>query len=103
MAAVTMDIGDGNLIESSLAERQLWRATRYLQLRSGRSSDPRPCRVTPSRARRDRRIGMAEAYCVKDKMKVEIQNPQKITMKNGKPATKGTCPKCGGSVFRIGA
>ena len=39
---------------------------------------------------------MAEAYCVKDKMKVEIQNPQKITMKNGKPATKGTCPKCGG-------
>ena len=46
--------------------------------------------------------GMAEAYCVKDKQKVEIQNPQKITMKNGKPATKGTCPKCGGSVFRIG-
>ena len=33
---------------------------------------------------------MAEAYCVKDKQKVEIQNPQKITMKNGKPATKGT-------------
>ena len=46
--------------------------------------------------------GMAEAYCVKDKKKVEIQNPQKITMKNGKPATKGTCPMCGGSVFRIG-
>jgi hypothetical protein len=46
--------------------------------------------------------GMAEAYCVKDKQKVEIQDPQKITMKNGKPATKGTCPKCGGSVFRIG-
>jgi hypothetical protein len=45
---------------------------------------------------------MAEAYCVKDKKKVEIQNPQKITMKNGKPATKGTCPICGGSVFRIG-
>ena len=46
---------------------------------------------------------VAEAYCVRDKMKVEIQNPQKITMKNGKPATKGTCPKCGNSVFRIGA
>jgi len=47
--------------------------------------------------------GMAEAYCVKDKQKVEIVDPQKITMKNGKPAIKGTCPKCGGSVFRIGA
>ena len=35
--------------------------------------------------------------------KVEIQNPQQITMKNGKPAWKGTCPKCGNSVFRIGA
>ena len=47
-------------------------------------------------------IGMAEAYCVKDKKKVEIKNPTQITMKNGKPATKGTCPVCGGSVFRIG-
>ena len=46
---------------------------------------------------------MAEAYCVKDKKKVEVQNPQTITMKNGKPAWKGTCPKCGNSVFRIGA
>ncbi|MBA3795922.1 MAG: hypothetical protein H0X20_01690 [Chloroflexi bacterium] len=46
--------------------------------------------------------GMAEAYCVRDKKKVEIQDPQQITMKNGKPATKGTCPECKGSVFRIG-
>jgi hypothetical protein len=45
---------------------------------------------------------MAEAYCVKDKMKVEVQNPQRITMKNGKPALQGTCPKCGGKVFKIG-
>ena len=27
---------------------------------------------------------MAQAYCVKDKMKVEVQNPVQITMKNGK-------------------
>ena len=33
-----------------------------------------------------------EAYCVKCKGKVEIQNPQGITMKNGRPATQGTCP-----------
>jgi hypothetical protein len=33
---------------------------------------------------------MAQAYCVKDKQKVEIQNPQNITMKNGKPAIQGT-------------
>ena len=46
---------------------------------------------------------MAEAYCVKDKQKVEVQNAQQITMKNGKPALQGTCPICGGKVFRIGA
>ena len=46
---------------------------------------------------------MAQAYCVKDKMKVEVQTPHNITMKNGKPAVQGTCPKCGGKVFRIGA
>ena len=45
---------------------------------------------------------MAEAYCVKDKQKVEVQNPQRITMKNGKPALQGTCPICGGKVFKIG-
>ena len=35
-------------------------------------------------------------------MKVEVQNPEKITMKNGKTALSGTCPKCGGKVFKIG-
>ena len=45
---------------------------------------------------------MAQAYCVKDKQKVEIKDPVSITMKNGKPATQGTCPMCGTKVFRIG-
>jgi len=46
---------------------------------------------------------MPEAYCVKCKKKVEIKGAKKIKMKNGKPATQGTCPKCGTKVFRIGA
>lgn len=45
---------------------------------------------------------MVTAYCVKCKAKTEIKDPQKVTLKNGKPATKGTCPKCGTKVFRIG-
>jgi NAD-dependent SIR2 family protein deacetylase len=45
---------------------------------------------------------MAEAYCVKCREKVEIKEPEKITMKNGRPATKGVCPVCGTKVFRIG-
>ncbi len=46
---------------------------------------------------------MPEAYCVKCKEKVEIKNPEEITMKNGRPATRGTCPECGTKVFRIGS
>jgi DNA-directed RNA polymerase subunit RPC12/RpoP len=46
---------------------------------------------------------MPEAYCVKCKKKVEIKDAKKITMKNGKPATQGKCPKCSTKVFRIGA
>ena len=45
---------------------------------------------------------MVEAYCVKCRAKKEVVDPQQITMKNGKPATKGKCPDCGTSMFRIG-
>ena len=43
-----------------------------------------------------------QAYCMKCRAKVEVKNPQPITMKNGKPATQGACPTCGTKVFRIG-
>jgi len=43
-----------------------------------------------------------EAYCVKCRAKKEMQNVQEITMKNGKPASKGECPDCGTKMFRIG-
>ena len=45
---------------------------------------------------------MVEAYCVKCKHKRIMDNPRKITMKNGRPARKGKCPKCGTGMFRIG-
>lgn len=45
---------------------------------------------------------MVTGYCVKCKKKQEIQKPQKVKLKNGKPATKGTCPKCSTKMFRIG-
>jgi Zn finger protein HypA/HybF involved in hydrogenase expression len=43
-----------------------------------------------------------EAYCVKCKAKREMKNPQSVTLKNNKPATKGECPVCGTKMFRIG-
>jgi len=42
-----------------------------------------------------------QAYCVKCKAKRDIQNPENVTMKNGRAAMKGTCKVCGTKVFRI--
>ena len=44
---------------------------------------------------------MTEAYCVKCKAKREMNNPNKVTMKNGRNAMKGTCPKCSTGMYRI--
>jgi hypothetical protein len=43
-----------------------------------------------------------QAYCMKCRKKVEISNPRQIKMKNGRPATQGTCGRCHTKVFRIG-
>ena len=45
---------------------------------------------------------MPQGYCMKCRTKREMKNPEKVTLKNGRPATKGTCPNCGTKVFRIG-
>jgi RNase P subunit RPR2 len=43
-----------------------------------------------------------QGYCVKCKAKREMKDAKAVTMKNGKPATKGTCPSCGTTMFKIG-
>ena len=43
-----------------------------------------------------------EAYCVKCKTKREMSNPQAVFTERGTPATRGTCPVCGTTLFRMG-
>jgi pimeloyl-ACP methyl ester carboxylesterase len=43
-----------------------------------------------------------EAYCMKCKVKRGMLNPTEVTLKNGRPALRGTCEVCGTSLFRIG-
>jgi hypothetical protein len=40
-------------------------------------------------------------YCVKCKEKRSIQDAKAVTMANGRPAMKGTCPVCGTGMFKI--
>jgi hypothetical protein len=47
-------------------------------------------------------MAATEGYCVKCKAKKDMKEPEAIVMKNGRPATKGTCPDCGTKMFKIG-
>ncbi len=43
-----------------------------------------------------------DAYCVKCRLKRDMKNPKPTILKNGRPATHGTCPICGTKMYRIG-
>jgi hypothetical protein len=40
---------------------------------------------------------------MKCKTQREMKDATQVTMKNGRPATQGTCPVCGTKMFKIGA
>lgn len=42
-----------------------------------------------------------EGYCVRCKEKTVIAEAKEVTMKNGRPAIMGKCPKCGAGIYRI--
>jgi cold shock CspA family protein len=52
--------------------------------------------------RKQERGESMQAYCLKCRAKREIKDPKTITMKNGRPATQGTCLVCGTKMFRLG-
>ncbi len=61
----------------------------------------RPCEGSGSRARKEeQRMAQYEAYCVKDRKKVQFEG-EEVTLKNGRKAAKGKCPECGTTVMRI--
>ncbi|MCA9968848.1 MAG: type I DNA topoisomerase [Anaerolineales bacterium] len=41
-------------------------------------------------------------YCFKCRAKREMQDPQAEWASNGTPGTRGTCPECGGTIYRAG-
>jgi RNase P subunit RPR2 len=45
---------------------------------------------------------MTKGYCMKCKKLSEMTATKKVKMKNGRPALKGKCGKCGTSMFKIG-
>jgi hypothetical protein len=43
-----------------------------------------------------------QAYCLKCRTQREMKDAKAVQMKNGKPATSGSCPVCGTKMYRIG-
>jgi hypothetical protein len=43
-----------------------------------------------------------EGYCMSCRQTVEMENPQAVWTRKGHPSTRGNCPDCGGTVFRMG-
>ncbi len=50
----------------------------------------------------DAENGEIEAFCVRDRVRVIMIAPTPVWTGKGRPATRGDCPICGGSVFRLG-
>ena len=48
---------------------------------------------------------MISFYCVKCRAKKEVEEDkvEHVTMKNGKPAMRTTCPDCSTTMFKIGS
>jgi hypothetical protein len=44
---------------------------------------------------------MVQAYCLKDKVKIEVTNPRYALNARGAPTVRGTCPKCQGKIYGI--
>ncbi len=44
-----------------------------------------------------------EAYCVRCREKRPLKDPEPVFTAGGRPATRGTCPACGTTLFRMGA
>ena len=41
-------------------------------------------------------------YCMKCKESREMQEAEPVTMKNGRPATRGKCAECSTGMYKIG-
>jgi hypothetical protein len=59
---------------------------------------PAPPAAAPAPQPEQERI---EGYCMKERKKVAIANPEPTVSKDGRNAVRGTCPDCGSNIFRF--
>jgi len=70
-------------------------------LTSQKEAEPpkRAKRTRPPSAEKTEEV--VQAYCVKCKEHRPMNHPRRVTLSNGRPALKDTCPVCGSGLFRM--
>ena len=61
-----------------------------------------PTRRAHPKIQARRNLHTMQAYCLKCRAHTNIDNAEQVTLKNGRPATRGKCATCAATVFRIG-
>lgn len=73
-----------------------WRIKEYLSTGPGVSLESWPLEVEVEEP-----AGEVEAYCLRCRTRRPMDDPQAVITKDGRPGLKGTCPVCGGGMFRF--
>ena len=91
------------LAKLSELEKQILELEKALQNAQKLEDESESDTTTPTISIKENKASSSnsQAYCVKCKKKRDIKDPQDTTMKNGRPAIRGTCSVCGSKVFRI--
>lgn len=92
---------DARALRAEVAEKNATIAKLQKELLASKQGEvraaPKPEAAPPAPAAAE---GTVTAYCVKCRAKRPMQNPRRVTLSNGRPALKGTCPVCNTGMFR---
>lgn len=95
---------DARALRAEVAQKNATIAKLQKELLEARQSEARPAprpeaAPAPAKAHAEPEETVT-AYCVKCRAKRPMQNPRRVTLSNGRPALKGTCPVCHTGLFR---
>jgi hypothetical protein len=91
----------------ALREEMAQKNATIAKLQKDLLSEPQPQAKPVKQAEPQPKVEVAEpaetvtAYCVKCRVNRPIKNPNRVTLSNGRPAIKGTCPVCSSGMFRM--
>lgn len=92
---------DARALRAEVAQKNATIAKLQKDLLASRQVEAQPAaRAEAASPAPDAPESTVTAYCVKCRATRPMQNPRRVTLSNGRPALKGTCPVCNTGMFR---